>query len=136
MELSKLGIEYVGESQLVGYPTQYPSVSMVNWETGMPNARFRVLQLLKDHFHPGDKMIATSITTNGVAAQAYETRSGRKLLLVNKENATVTVELPTRARREEFVDGSTGENPPQRQYISGHEVVLSPFAVAVILLKP
>ncbi len=46
-ELSKMGIENIGESQLVGYPTQYPSVSMVNWQTGKPNARFRVLELLK-----------------------------------------------------------------------------------------
>src|SRR5579863_7346374 len=30
-ELAKLGIDVVGESQLVGYPTQFPSVTMVDW---------------------------------------------------------------------------------------------------------
>ena len=33
-ELAKRGVEVAGESQLVGYPTQFPSVSMVDWETG------------------------------------------------------------------------------------------------------
>ena len=33
-ELAKLGIEYAGESQLVGYPTQFPSVTMVDWVDG------------------------------------------------------------------------------------------------------
>jgi len=30
-ELSRIGIDVAGESQLVGYPTQFPSVSMVDW---------------------------------------------------------------------------------------------------------
>jgi hypothetical protein len=137
LELGKLGIEYVGESQLVGYPTQYPSVSMVNWETGRPNARFRVLELLKDHFKPGDKLVATGIIGSGIATQAYETPSGRKLLLVNKENTTTCVELPAgaKATHMEIVDVTTGENPPQRSSVSGCQVVLSPFAVAVVSLK-
>ena len=59
VELGKLGIETIGMSQLVGYPTQYPSVSMVNWTTGKPNARFRVLELLKNNFGPGDTIVAT-----------------------------------------------------------------------------
>ncbi|HXB59411.1 MAG TPA: hypothetical protein VNU95_07590 [Candidatus Acidoferrales bacterium] len=136
LELSKLGIEYVGESQLVGYPTQYPSVSMVNWETGKPNARFRVLELLKNNFKPGDKIVATDITSTNVAAQIYETRYGTKLLLVNKENVTVPVNLPanTRGTRIDIVDGTTGENPPQRSLVSDQQVVLNPFAVAVVSL--
>ena len=137
LELGKLGIEYIGESQLVGYPTQYPSVSMVNWETGKPNARFRVLELLKNNFKPGDKIVATSVNSTNVAAQIYETRSGSKLLLVNKENVTVTVNLPanTRGTRSDIVDGTTGENPPQPSSVSGQQVVLNPFAVAVISLR-
>lgn len=138
LELGKIGIEYVGESQLVGYPTQYPSVSMVNWETGRPNARFRVLELLMYYFKPGDNLIATGVTSPGVAAQAYETRSGCKLLLVNKENATKAVELPAgiNATRMEVVDATTGENPPQHRFVSGRRIILSPFAVAVISLEP
>ena len=133
-ELSKLGIEYIGESQLVGYPTQYPSVSMVNWETGQPNARFRVLELLKNNFGPGDQLVATQTTRPEVAAQGYLTRTGRKLLLINKENAPVGVNLPSAAAnaRVEVVDLTTGENPARRGLVSGTQVMLAPFAVAVI----
>ena len=43
-ETAKMGIDVVGESQLVGYPTQYPSVSLMDYNTGAPNARFWVLK--------------------------------------------------------------------------------------------
>ena len=41
-ELTRMGVDVAGESQLVGYPTQFPSVSMVDWNTGKPNSRIRV----------------------------------------------------------------------------------------------
>ena len=53
INLSKLGIDVIGESQLVGYPSQFPSVSMIDWKNGKPNARYWVLKLIKDNFHPG-----------------------------------------------------------------------------------
>ena len=136
LELSKLGIENVGESQLVGYPTQYPSVSMVNWETGKPNARFQVLKLLIQNFGPGDTLVATGVNSPSVAAQAYQARAGKKLLLVNKEDETVTVTLPTSLHRArmDLVDATTGENPPNHTRVTGNQITLSPFAVAVIRL--
>ena len=42
-EMTRLGIDVAGESQLVGYPTQFPSVSMVDWTNGKPNPRYWVL---------------------------------------------------------------------------------------------
>jgi len=138
LELSKLGIEYIGESQLVGYPTQFPSVSMVNWETGKPNARFRVLELLKHNFGPGDKLVATQSAGPDVAAQGYATAAGHRLLLVNKGNRSVTVDLPAEAAgaRQEVVDLSTGENPAAVRTLSGSRLTLAPFAVAVISAAP
>ncbi|MEO6844817.1 MAG: glycosyl hydrolase family 39, partial [Ginsengibacter sp.] len=50
VELSKIGINVAGESQLVGYPTQYPDVTMIDWKDAKPNARYWVLKLLKDNF--------------------------------------------------------------------------------------
>jgi len=134
LELSKLGIENIGESQLVGYPTQFPSVSMVNWETGKPNARFRVLELLKHNFGPGDRLVATGVASADVAAQAYRTPNGRKLLLINKSDAPVSVDLPPEdaGARMDVVDISTGEDPAQSSTVSGTRVTLSPFAVAVV----
>ena len=40
LELTKMGVDVAGESQLVGYPTQFPSVSMMDWENGKPNHAF------------------------------------------------------------------------------------------------
>ncbi|HXD00838.1 MAG TPA: glycosyl hydrolase family 39 [Verrucomicrobiae bacterium] len=133
-ELSRLGIENVGESQLVGYPTQYPSVSMVNWETGKPNARFRVLELLIHNFRPGDTLVSTQVAGPDVSAQAYRTVAGRKLLIINKQDAAVSVNLPPEAAgaRMDVVDVTTGENPAQSGTVPGTQVTLTPFAVAVI----
>ncbi len=52
LELTKMGIDVAGESQLVGYPTQFPDVSMMDWENGHPNARYWVLKLIKENFGP------------------------------------------------------------------------------------
>src|SRR5436305_3627489 len=62
VEETKLGIDVIGESQLIGYPTQFPSVSMVNWTSGKPNARFWVLSLLNNSFHIGDRLVATTVS--------------------------------------------------------------------------
>jgi hypothetical protein len=143
VELSKIGIDVVGESQLVGYPTQFPSVSMIDWTNGKPNARYWILKLLKNNFGPGDLLMATD---SGSAAakdpdlevQGYKTPTGRKLLLINKRNATRIVNLPAEARGAvmDEVDLSTGENPPQSTKIEGTSVTLTPFEVAVVQLGP
>ena len=69
-ELAKLGVDVVGESQLVGYPSQFPSVSMVDWTNGKPNARFTVLELLKNNFGPGDELADTEVRSNGSLADS------------------------------------------------------------------
>jgi len=94
-ELAKLGIEYAGESQLVGYPTQFPSVTMVDWETGQPNARYWVLKLLHDNFGPGDKLMETTTDSSSVYGLGVTTRDGKhKVLLVNKRDRTFVVTVP------------------------------------------
>src|SRR5512144_1128434 len=82
-EMSRLGIDVAGESQLVGYPTQFPSVSMVEWEKGTPNPRYRVLKLLMDSIGPGDKVVDMQAT--GVPpvlyAQGFVKPDGKRRLL-------------------------------------------------------
>src|SRR5215470_3432194 len=99
-ELTKIGIDVAGESQLVGFPTQFPSVSMVDWNDGKPNARFWVLKLLHDNFGPGDKLVETEPSDPAgpndayVYSLAFSTRDGkRRVLLVNKRNRTFDVSL-------------------------------------------
>ena len=138
--LAALGIDIVGESQLVGYPTQFPSVSMVDWNTGAPNARFRVLQLLKNHFGPGDQIVSTTTGWFGAAqeyhAQAFRTRDGkRRLLLISKRDRPLDVALPGCAgATAEVVDQSTAGGPARSEPLSGDAFRLSGFAVAVLTL--
>jgi hypothetical protein len=131
--LTSLGIDVAGESQLVGYPTQFPSVTMVDWSTGAPNARFRVLELLHKHFGPGDKLIETSISNPYIYAQAFRTRAGkREVLLINKRDRAMTVTLPE-AVSWEYVDQVTASGAPASATIQG-SVMLNGFAVAVVTL--
>ena len=134
IQLARMGIEGVGESQLVGYPTQYPSVSMMIYRTGAPNARFWVLKLLKDNFAPGDRLVQTNINGSGLAAQAFNTPRGRSILIVNKRLRPAQITLPTgfTATHITYIAPSTGDNPPASKPISGPTVELEPNEVAVI----
>jgi hypothetical protein len=134
IELTKLGVEVVGESQLVGYPSQFPSVSMMDYETGKPNARFWVLKLLKDSFGPGDKLVGTEGGDADLDAQAFLTTRGKRILLVNKHLKTKVVQLPTdfKAATITRVAPSTGDNPPECKLLPERTITLEPNEVAVL----
>jgi hypothetical protein len=143
-EFAKDGIDVVGESQLVGYHTQFPSVSMMDYITNKPNARFWVLKLLKDNFGPGDKLVTTSAinldargNNDALKAQAFDTTKGKRLLLVNKRTFPETLTLPA-----EFDGGhialvapSTGDQPPATLTIIGRTIQLESNEVAVVSTK-
>ena len=136
-ELSKQGVDVIGESQLVGYPSQFPSVSMMNYNTGQPNARYWVLKLIKDNFHPGDKLVTSPSSLFGssdVVIQGFITPLGKKVLLVNKTNNEKTFQLPSDLQSASTltVDEETGDNPPRAGKVEGAELKLAPFAVSVL----
>ena len=131
IELAKLQIDIVGESQLVGYPTQFPSVSMMNWDNNKPNARYWVLKLLKDNFGPGDKLVETSLPESigsDVAAQAFVTAKGKKLLLVNKRDHAIDVPLPAGSEHATAiaVDVQSGESAARPVALNGAKITLDP----------
>ncbi len=131
--LASLGIDIAGESQLVGYPTQFPSVSMVDWNTGAPNARFRVLELLKNNFGPEDKIVKTSSGSPYVYALAMVKPQGaRKILLVNKRDRDIEVTLPGRATGVQYVDQTTKGNAPGQQSLNSDKLTLRGLSVAVV----
>jgi len=133
IELSRQQIDVAGESQLIGYPTQFPSVSMMDYEKNLPNARFWVLKLLKDSFHPGDKLVESSVNSGDVAAQGFVTAAGRKLLLVNKRNRSIDVTLPDAEKAAALtVDGQTGDGPARGVNPADGKLKLEPFAVTVV----
>lgn len=137
LELTKLGIDVAGESQLVGYLTQFPDVSMMNWTNSKPNARYWVLKLVKEHFGPGDKLQTTGVNTPHIAAQAFMTSTGKKLLLINKTNKEVQLDLPADCKNAQvyYVDVSTGENPIAQSQLTTNAITVTPYAVTVIELK-
>ena len=140
MELSKLGVDVIGESQLVGYPTQFPSVSMMDYDNGKPNARYWVLKLIKDNFHPGDKLVAEKEKPEGddspsdVTVQAFVTPQGKKVLLVNKTNSDKTVALDQDLQNASTltVDEETADEAPRAGKAEGANLKLAPFAVTVL----
>jgi hypothetical protein len=135
-QLATLGIDVAGESQLVGYPTQFPSVSMVDWNTGAANPRFRVLELLKNNFAPGDKLAPSSGGPSAVYALGFITPGGEhKLLLVNKRNKDIQLTLPQTAKKAEYVDQTTKSKPPATARGGTNSYKLGALGVAVITLQ-
>ncbi len=146
--LSALGVNIVGESQLIGYPSQFPDVSMVNWHTGVPNARFRVLELLVRNCGTGDKIVHTNVAsaaqgtnsdrnTNQLFAQAFVTPTGgKRVLLVNEEDSPIRVSISGAAGGEEiWVDQITGSKQPAARTLPHDSLSINGLGVAVVRLK-
>lgn len=139
-ELTRMGVDVAGESQLVGYPTQFPSVSMVDWNNGKPNPRFRVLELLHNHFRAGDKVVQMGgdifSRSPYVYAMPIITKEGKKcVLLVNKRDRELAVSIPgTGGGEMEYADQTTGFDPPQKAHLDSDRVTLNGFSVAVVML--
>jgi hypothetical protein len=146
IQLAQLGVDTVGESQLVGYPSQFPSVSMVDWTNGKPNARLTVLELLKNNFGPSDDLAETLAETevqskgspadaDAIAAQAFITGNQRKLVLINQRNREIVVELPKECAGA-TLQSIGGESPdPVKQDLGDSKVRLLPLSVSVVTLK-
>ena len=137
IELSKQGIDVIGESQLVGYPSQFPSVSMMDWTNGKPNARYWVLKLIKDNFHAGDTLESGEASRwTEVVVQGFNTPTGQNLLLANKRNKESVVTLPNRSDMYTSPSRTAKRrSAPRTTQASGPKVTLSPFAVAVVSWK-
>jgi hypothetical protein len=139
-EMTKIGIHVAGESQLVGFPTQFPSVSMVDWNNGKPNARYWVLKLLHDNFGPGDKLVEVEpfspFAPNHpyVYSLAFATRDGNKrILLVNERNRSFDVSISgASGAGVKYVDQTTGFDPPATARLTGDTLKLNGFSVAVV----
>ncbi len=136
LELTKMGIDVAGESQLVGYPTQYPDVSMMDWKNGKPNSRYWILKLIKDNFGPGDKLVATAANGDFIC-QAFSTAKGKKILFINRYNKEQKINLPPGAKDAtvQYVNEQTGEDPIAKEQLTERYITLQPYEVAVVEMK-
>jgi hypothetical protein len=134
--LARLGIDTAGASMIPALPGFFPSIAMLDWETGLPNVRFHVLKLIQDHFGSGGEVVETPGGPAYVLTQGFMTRTGeKKLLLVNKRNREFQLRLSEAAGgRMEFVDRTTGSNSPKSSRIDGETFTLGGFGVAVVTL--
>jgi hypothetical protein len=141
-QLALLGVDVVGASELIDYPGIVAASTLVDWDTGRPNARYWVTKLLRENFGPGDRLIRPpsynvleADPTPQLYAQAFITNGGdRKVLLVNKRTAPLTVKITGAGGGfEQRVDQGT-QAAPVRRAIATETVELPPLAVAVVLL--
>jgi hypothetical protein len=137
IELTKAGIDVIGESQLVGFPTQFPDVSMINYINNKPNARFWVLKLIKDNIKSGSKLVKTAIDQNqgdNILAQGFKDESGKNVLLLNKRSKAIRVMLPSgfKGTQITMIDEASGDNEPKAVALTADYIDLKPFAVALI----
>lgn len=139
IELSKRGIDVIGESQLVGFPTQYPDVSMINYINNKPNARFWVLKMIKDNIKSGSTLIKTDINGNNgdnILAQGFIDGGVKKVLILNKRNKGIFVKLPAgfKGAKVSTVDGDSGDNKATQSIVNDENIEMKPFAVKLIEL--
>lgn len=131
-----LGVPLISMSQMDGYPTQCPSISMMDSETRRPNAHYWALWLISHNFGPGDQLVTTKSSSEDVVAQASITPAGRKILLINTTDGDVRVNLTGAAApgavRMQVVDEKSGEQAPRVERVVGQQVTLAPFAVAAV----
>ena len=134
--LAAMGIDAAGESGIPTTPGMWPSIAMMDWDSGQPNARFWVLKLIRDNFLPGDKIVDSECADGSILSQAYVTQNGeRQMLIVNKRDQEREVSLPEATGGTlEMVDEATGSNPPATRTIEAGTFKLGRFAVAAVTL--
>jgi hypothetical protein len=152
--LAPLGVDVMGCSQLVGFPSQYPSVSMLDWDTGEPTARYWVLKMIIDFLSPPQTLTASnSSSPESVFVQSFvDSQQTRRVLVVNKLYQNVTVACSEcgmlfgchcllllftckiAGATAFYVDESTGYGPYVKTELHDTNFTLRPFAVCIIEL--
>ena len=138
----------VGASQFMDAPGQEPSVTMVDWSSGLGTARAWMVKLLRDSLQINDSIFATSVACSGggaLFAMAFSTpdQNVKSVLLVNKRNAfaNVTVDCgsgPCGCAALSVIDENTGLAPARSDPCPGGAdgmFSMAPFATAVMLLQ-
>lgn len=135
-QLVALGVDVIGAAELIDYPGQFAPTTLVDWKTGKPNARYWVVKLLRQNFGPGDALVHTEGLDQDGYAQGFVTPRGEhKLLLVNKRNRPLSLNVPgAKGAKISYVDQTTGFEPPATTTVAGDTVDLRPQAVAVLTL--
>jgi hypothetical protein len=165
-QLAPLGVEVLGQSQLAGSPKipewgipfpQYPSVSLLDWRTGLGNARYWVLKLLLEEFHAGDSIVDAMVTAAfqqsandlnvsvDVLAVVSSLQQQQKVLIINKEltvqNVSVAAVFGNAAVTLRIVDplsvqtgSARGIREDRISDAATDMLVVQPFGVVVVVV--
>eukprot|EP01097_Dermamoeba_algensis_P009818 TRINITY_DN705_c0_g1_i3.p1 TRINITY_DN705_c0_g1~~TRINITY_DN705_c0_g1_i3.p1 ORF type:complete len:620 (+),score=118.64 TRINITY_DN705_c0_g1_i3:46-1905(+) len=138
LTLSMMGIDVIGVSQLVGYPSQFPSVSMMNWTSGQPTPRVWALKLVIQHFDSKTtKMMETYFDASSpIFAQGFISGNDGvpRLVLINKSSNIQTVSVPPSfiESQVECVDEISGFGPARVFSLDGPLLDMQRFAVCFL----
>ena len=139
----------VGASQLMDAPGQEPSVSLLDWSTGLGTARAWVVPMLAQALTPNSVFLETTSVSTGsdspdalfAVGVATPDPVVKRALLINKRNAFVDVALACGSdvcvcSTVTVIDEFNGLNPA-RDVPCGADgtVTLAPYATAVLLFK-
>lgn len=131
--LVREGVDLVAAAELVDYPSQLAGTNLLDWNTGKPNAVYRVVKLLHDELPPGAKLLQTTIEGSGLAAQGFDTPQGRKILLINKTMQPMSVRIEDASTAfVRTVDKTTGSAAPRVDKLTKDGLDLQPMATAIV----
>lgn len=95
--------------------------------------------MIIDHFGPGDSLVETLtglMTESPYAAQGFITKTGKKILLVNKRNRPLQIKVPSDFNGAELniVSISSGESKPIKKDLKSLVLEMEPYSVIVAKL--
>ena len=145
---SSTTVRQVGASQLMDAPGQEPSVTLLDWSTGLGTARFWVVKLIGESIIADDVLTAADVSVTGGDADALfavgfmtPDQSVKQVLLINKRNAfaTVTVQCgggaPCNCASLKTIDEFTGLQPARTDSCGAGPITLAPYATTVMLTE-
>lgn len=129
--LVRQGVDFVGSAELIDYPGQYAGVSLLDWETGKPFARYYVTKELIRNVRAGDRLCDTYVTGDTLTAQGFVSERGRVIVLVNKLHSQQRVTIST-ARGMHALAVTDARRAPRATPFSGASITLAPDAVVFV----
>ena len=141
-------VAQVGASQLMDAPGQEPSVTLLDWASGLGTARFWIVKMIREAIIADDVLTAASVAVTGadagaVFASGFMTPDSnvKQVLLINKRNAWATVTVncgggqPCQCGSLTTIDEFTALAPARSDSCTGGTVLMAPYATTIMLTQ-
>ena len=140
-------VRQVGASQLMDAPGQEPSVTLLDWSTGLGTARFWAVKLISESIVGDDVLTAADVAVTGADADALfavgfmtPDQNVKQALLINKRNAFAQVTVscgsgPCNCASLKTIDEFTGLQPARTDSCGAGAITLAPYATSILLFE-